>query len=71
MELRQEFGLTYLFISHDLGVVRHLSDRVAIMYLGRIVEEGSTEELFAKLPTHPYTVALLAEIPRLDTRRRQ
>jgi peptide/nickel transport system ATP-binding protein len=70
MELRQEFGLTYLFISHDLGVVRHLSDRVAIMYLGRIVEEGSTEELFAK-PNHPYTVALLAEIPRLDTRRRQ
>jgi peptide/nickel transport system ATP-binding protein len=70
MELRAEFGLTYLFISHDLGVVRHLSDRVVIMYLGRIVEEGSTEELFAQ-PNHPYTIALLAEIPRLDTRRRQ
>ncbi len=69
MDLRAEFGLTYLFISHDLGVVRHLSDRVAIMYLGRIVEEGPTEELFLN-PNHPYTVALLAEIPRLDTRGR-
>ena len=70
MKLREEFNLTYLFISHDLGVVRHLSDRVAIMYLGRVVEEGPAEELFDK-PNHPYTVALLAEIPRLDTRRRQ
>ena len=69
MKLREEFRLTYLFISHDLGVVRHLSDRVAIMYLGRVVEEGPAEELFAR-PNHPYTVALLAEIPRLDTRRR-
>ncbi len=70
LELRRELGLTYLFISHDLGVVRHLSDRVAIMYLGRIVEEAPSEELFAR-PNHPYTVALLAEIPRLDVRRRQ
>ncbi|MBI3706852.1 MAG: ABC transporter ATP-binding protein [Proteobacteria bacterium] len=70
MKLREDFQLTYLFISHDLGVVRHLSDRVVIMYLGRVVEEGATDELFAK-PNHPYTVALLAEIPRLDTRRRQ
>ena len=70
MELRQEFGLTYLFISHDLGVVEHLSDRVAIMYLGRVVEMASTEELFAQ-PNHPYTQALLREVPRLDTRRRQ
>ena len=70
MKLREELDLTYLFISHDLGVVRHLSDRVAIMYLGRVVEEGPTEELFAQ-PNHPYTQALLAEIPRLDTRRRQ
>jgi peptide/nickel transport system ATP-binding protein len=70
MKLREDFNLTYLFISHDLGVVRHLSDRVAIMYLGRIVEEGPAEELFER-PNHPYTVALLAEIPRLDTRRRQ
>jgi oligopeptide/dipeptide ABC transporter ATP-binding protein len=70
IELRAALSLTYLFISHDLGVVRHLSDRVVIMYLGRVVEEGPTEELFER-PNHPYTVALLAEIPRLDTRRRQ
>ncbi|MGQ0664713.1 MAG: ABC transporter ATP-binding protein [Pseudomonadota bacterium] len=70
MHLREEFRLTYLFISHDLGVVRHLADRVAIMYLGRVVEEGPAEELFAR-PNHPYTVALLAEVPRLDTRRRR
>ena len=70
MELRQEFGLTYLFISHDLGVVEHLSDRVAIMYLGRVVEMAPTEELFAQ-PNHPYTQALLREVPRLDTRRRK
>ena len=70
MELRDELGLTYLFISHDLGVVEHLSDRVAIMYLGRIVELGPTEELFAE-PNHPYTQALLREVPRLDTRRRR
>lgn len=69
MKLREDFSLTYLFISHDLGVVRHLSDRVAIMYLGRVVEEGPTEDLFDR-PNHPYTVALLAEVPRLDTRRR-
>ena len=68
-ELREAFGLTYLFISHDLGVVEHLSDRVAIMYLGRIVEEAPTEELFAA-PNHPYTQALLAEVPRLDERRK-
>jgi oligopeptide/dipeptide ABC transporter ATP-binding protein len=70
IELRTALSLTYLFISHDLGVVRHLSDRVVIMYLGRVVEEGPTEDLFDR-PNHPYTVALLAEIPRLDTRRRQ
>src|SRR5439155_11431100 len=69
VQLREEFGLTYLFISHDLGVVEHLSDRVAIMYLGRIVQEAATEELFAA-PNHPYTQALLAEVPRLDERRK-
>jgi peptide/nickel transport system ATP-binding protein len=69
MELRAEGRLTYLFISHDLGVVRHLSDRVAIMYLGRIVESGPTEALF-EAPNHPYTQALLAEVPRLDRRKR-
>ncbi len=69
IELRGQLNLTYLFISHDLGVVRHLSDRVVIMYLGRVVEEGLADELFEK-PNHPYTVALLGEIPRLDTRKR-
>jgi len=69
MELRADLGLTYLFISHDLGVVEHLSDRVVIMYLGRVVETAATEELFAR-PNHPYTQALLAEVPRLDARKR-
>lgn len=68
-DLREDLGLTYLFISHDLGVVEHIADRVAIMYLGRIVEEGTTEALFAA-QRHPYTAALLAEAPRLDQRRR-
>ena len=70
MELRKDLGLTYLFISHDLGVVEHLADRVAVMYLGRIVEMSPTEELFDK-PNHPYTQALLAEIPRIDLRKRR
>ena len=69
MELRGRLGLTYLFISHNLAVVEHLSDRVAIMYLGRLVEVTSAEELFAR-PNHPYTQALLAEVPTLDARRR-
>jgi peptide/nickel transport system ATP-binding protein len=69
MRLREELGLTYLFISHDLGVVRHLSDRVVIMYLGRVVETAPTAELYAR-PNHPYTQALLAEIPRLDVRHK-
>ena len=70
MRLREELNLTYLFISHDLGVVEHLSDRVVIMYLGRVVEIAPTEILFAD-PNHPYTQALLAEVPRLETRQRQ
>jgi peptide/nickel transport system ATP-binding protein len=70
MDLRAELDLTYLFISHDLGVVEHLSDRVVIMYLGRIVEEAPAEEIFARA-NHPYTQALLFEVPRIDTRRRQ
>jgi peptide/nickel transport system ATP-binding protein len=68
MQLRAELGLTYLFISHDLGVVEHLADRVVIMYLGRVVESAPTETLFAA-PNHPYTQALLDEVPRLDRRR--
>jgi peptide/nickel transport system ATP-binding protein len=68
--LREALGLTYLFISHDLGVVRHLSDRVVIMYLGRVVETAPTDELYAR-PNHPYTQALLAEVPRIDARHRR
>ena len=67
MELRESLDLTYLFISHDLGVVEHLSDRVIIMYLGRVVESTATEDLFDE-PNHPYTQALLREVPRLESR---
>jgi peptide/nickel transport system ATP-binding protein len=70
MKLRGELGLTYLFISHDLGVVEHLSDRVVIMYLGRVVESASADEIF-RAPNHPYTQALLKQVPRLDTRKTQ
>lgn len=69
IQLREELKLTYLFISHDLGVVRHLSDRVVIMYLGRVVESAPAEELFSR-PNHPYTQALLAEVPSLDVRKK-
>jgi len=69
MDLREQLGLTYLFISHDMGVVRHLADRVVVMYLGRVVEAAPTAQLFAA-PNHPYTQALLEEAPRLDRRRR-
>jgi oligopeptide/dipeptide ABC transporter ATP-binding protein len=68
-ELKAERKLTYLFITHDLGVVRYFADRVAVMYLGRIVELGRTERVFAE-PAHPYTKALLASIPSLDPERR-
>jgi peptide/nickel transport system ATP-binding protein len=67
MDLRDELGLTYLFISHDLGVVEHLCDRVVVMYLGRVVESAPVEELFGAA-NHPYTQALLAQIPRFDVR---
>jgi oligopeptide/dipeptide ABC transporter ATP-binding protein len=69
MDLRKELGLTYLLISHDLGVVEHLSDRVIIMYLGRLVEVATAEGLFRD-PNHPYTKALLEEVPRIDNRQR-
>jgi peptide/nickel transport system ATP-binding protein len=68
MDLREALGLTYLFISHDLGVVEHVADRVAVMYLGRIVETGPAAETFAE-PLHPYTRALVEGVPRLDRRR--
>jgi oligopeptide/dipeptide ABC transporter ATP-binding protein len=64
-ELQEEFDLTYLFIAHDLSVVHYVSDRVAIMYLGKIVEEGPTAEVFAR-PAHPYTQALMAAVPVVD-----
>ena len=69
MDLRAALNLTYLFISHDLGVVRHISDRVVIMYLGRVVEAGPTAELFAA-PNHPYTRALLAEVGKIEPKKR-
>jgi len=68
MDLRTEHNLTCLFISHDLGVVEHISDRIAVMYLGRIVEVASVDDLF-DAPFHPYTQALLNEVPRLDKRK--
>jgi oligopeptide/dipeptide ABC transporter ATP-binding protein len=71
-ELQAEFHLTYLFIAHDLSLIYHISDRVAVMYLGRIAEEGATDDLYAQ-PLHPYTQALLAAIPSLNkaTRRQR
>jgi oligopeptide transport system ATP-binding protein len=63
-DLQQDFGLTYLFISHDLRVVRHIADRVAVMYLGQIVELAETKALFAR-PQHPYTRMLLSAMPRI------
>ena len=69
MKLRAELDLTYLFISHDLGVVEHLSDRVVIMYLGRVVEQAPSEQVFAR-PNHPYTASLLASVPRIEARKR-
>jgi peptide/nickel transport system ATP-binding protein len=69
MDLKTALNLTYLFISHDLGVVEHISDRVVIMYLGRVVESGTTAALFAA-PNHPYTRALLAEVGKVEPKKR-
>ncbi|NHD17828.1 MULTISPECIES: dipeptide ABC transporter ATP-binding protein [unclassified Actinopolyspora] len=64
-ELQSEFGLSYIFIAHDLGVVRHLSDRVAVMYLGKVVETGTEDQIYEH-PQHPYTQALLSSVPVPD-----
>ena len=61
-DLQEELGLAYLFIAHDLALVRHVSDRIAVMYLGRIVEQGPADEVYER-PKHPYTEALLSAIP--------
>jgi oligopeptide/dipeptide ABC transporter ATP-binding protein len=64
-DLQVEFGLTYLFISHNLGAIRHLSDRIAVMYLGHIAELGSADDIYTQ-PQHPYTIALLSASPEPD-----
>jgi oligopeptide/dipeptide ABC transporter ATP-binding protein len=69
MDIREKHGLTYLFVSHDLGIVRHISDRVAIMYLGRIVEIGPASAIFTE-PAHPYSAALIAASPSTERRKR-
>jgi peptide/nickel transport system ATP-binding protein len=66
-ELQKSLGLTYLFVAHDLSVVRHVSDEVAVMYVGQLVEQGTTEALFAR-PRHPYTAALMRAVPMPDPR---
>jgi oligopeptide/dipeptide ABC transporter ATP-binding protein len=67
-DLQEEFNLTYLFIAHDLSVIRHISDRVAVMYVGKIVETGPVDEIFSH-PRHPYTQALLAAVPEADPQK--
>lgn len=69
-DLKEKQGLTYLFISHDLSVVRHVSDRIAVMYLGKIVETGSAQEVFEE-PRHPYTVALISAIPSTQAKEKR
>ncbi len=69
-DLQRDFGLTYLFISHDLGVIRYMSDRVAVMYLGKIVEQATSADLYAH-PRHPYTLSLLSAVPVPDPLRKK
>ncbi len=70
VDLRDQLGLTYLFISHDLRIVKHISDRIAVMYMGKIVEMANSDDLF-KRPLHPYTQILLKAIPKLDPSRKR
>ena len=70
MDLQEEFHLTYLFIAHDLSVVKHISDRVAIMYLGKVFEIGDKKEIFDH-PVHPYTEALFVSIPKLTEKTKE
>ena len=69
-DLQDEFGLSYLFIAHDISIVKYISDRIAVMYLGRIVEQATTAELF-EAPAHPYTQALLSAVPHPDPKKRK
>ena len=69
-DLQGQLGISYIFISHDLSVVRHVADRVAVMYLGRIIESGPTEAVFDR-PNHPYTAALMSAAPKLDGAQRK
>ncbi len=70
MDLQEEMGLSYVFISHDLSVVEHIADEVMVMYLGRCVEQGDTKTIFSN-PRHPYTQALLSATPRLNPEQRR
>lgn len=67
-DLQKELGLTYLFVAHDLSMVRHISDRIGVMYLGKVVESGESDEVYDN-PCHPYTQALLKAIPIADPKR--
>ncbi len=69
MNLQDRLGLSYVFISHDIGVIRYMCDRVSVMYKGKVVESGDTEQVCDR-PQHPYTQALLSAIPRPDPRQR-
>ena len=70
MDLQQEFGLSYVFVSHDLSVVEHIADEVIVMYLGKVVEQGKKEDIFSS-PKHPYTQALLSSTPQLNADKRR